>query len=758
MLICGLILVGIAVAASGARIDVPGYVGNQACGGCHQSELNAWRGSHHDLAMTEPTEQTMLGDFDNAEFTAHGVDSTFFRRDDGWYVRTDGPDGTRQEYRIAYTFGWYPLQQYLIEFPGGKLQSLGLAWDSRAREDGGQHWFHLYPDEADMQAGHPLHWTSRDQTWNYQCAECHSTKLDKGYDLATDTYATTWAEIDVACEACHGPGARHIEQAKAAVDDADAWSADKGLVLSLSDHDGGIWSLDADSGLPRRSVTRTNHTQTEACARCHSRRGQILADYEHGKPLGNSHQLALLTQGLYQPDGQIQDEVYVHGSFLQSRMYDAGVTCSDCHDPHSLKLKADGDGVCAQCHPAARYAAETHHQHQPGSQGASCVGCHMPQSLYMVNDARADHSMRIPRPDLSVKIGTDNACNQCHPDRSVQWAMDNLTAWYGDTRTRQPHYGEVLYAGRQGTLDAAMRLARLIADPEQPGIVRASALDLLRGYADPEHLALVTQQLADANPLVRQAALRWLQLTDPATRYQQAMPLLDDPLRTVRLEAAYTLAPLMRLDLPDADRQRLGKALEAYRDAQLVTAERPESHLNMGILAMQQGKLPLARKDYLTALRLDPGFVPAYANLADLYRAFGADMEAEQTLMDGLKVAPDNADLHHALGLLHVRAKRLDEAIAELSQAMRLAPDNSRYAYVYALALNETGKVEAALEVLVDSYKRRPADRDTLIALVTMNRDAGKLTDAQSYARALRIRYPKDPNTAALTRALLDVD
>ena len=756
--IFGLLLAGIASTVTAAQIDLPDYVGSRACDECHTTEFDAWRGSHHDLAMAEPSEQTVLGDFADAEFTDHGITSSFSHRDDGWYVRTDGPDGQLHDYRIAYTFGWYPLQQYLIEFPGGKFQSLGLAWDSRSREDGGQHWFHLYPDEAGMAAGHPLHWTSRDQTWNYQCAECHSTKLDKHYDLASDSYATTWTEINVACEACHGPGARHVEQAKAAAAGNSAFTADKGLAVLLTDRDGGAWGLDPQTGLPHRSVPRTDHTKIELCARCHSRRGQIHADYAHGKPLGNTHQLALLDQGLYYADGQIRDEVYVHGSFLQSRMFQAGVTCTDCHDAHSLRLKADGDLVCAQCHPVQRYATKTHHHHQPGTEGASCIGCHMPRRLYMVNDARADHSLRIPRPDLSLKLGTPNACNQCHQDQPVQWAADAMTEWYGEASAGQPHYGEALQAGRTGAPDAAARLLALAVDSEQPGIARATALDLLSRYPEQSQLKPVTRQLSDPDPLVRQAAVRWLEVTEPRTRYQLGMPMLDDPVRTVRLETARTLAPLTRLGLPDAKAQRLNTALDAYRDAQLVSAERPESHLNMGLAAMQQGKLPLARKDSLAALRLDPSFVPAYANLADIYRALGADAEGEQTLKAGLEIAPDNADLHHALGLLHIRAKRLDSAVAELGRAAKLAPDNSRYGYVYALALKETGDVGAALEVLTDAYQRSPSDRDTLIALVTINRDTGNLVDARSYAQALRIRYPNDPDSVALARDLLQAE
>ena len=748
-------LASVVFAGAAGQSEEPGYVGSEICAECHQNEYTAWQGSHHDLAMAEASVETVLGDFADAEITAHGVTSTFFRRDGGWYVRTDGPDGELHDYRIAYTFGWYPLQQYLVEFPRGHVQSLGLAWDSRGQDEGGQRWFHLYPDEEGMDHRHPLHWTGRDQNWNYQCAECHSTELRKHYDLATDTFATTWAEIDVACEACHGRGARHVEQARtAAAGDTKAWDADKGLAVDLADRDGGGWSIDPQSGLPRRSLARKDHTKIELCARCHSRRGQIHDQYEQGQPLGNTHRLALLEERLYHADGQILDEVYVYGSFIQSKMYRAGVTCTDCHDAHSLELKAKGDLVCAQCHEIKRYADQSHHHHQPGTPGASCVGCHMPQRFYMVNDERADHSMRIPRPDLSLKIGTPNACSQCHVDKPVQWAADAAIQWYGDGMRRSPHFGEDLQAGRTGAADAGRRLMNLAVDPEQPGIARATALELLRGYLEQAHLMAMPGLLKDPDPLVRSAAIRFLEVTQPQTLFKLAMPLLDDPLRMVRLEAARTLAALMRYELPDAERARLDTALDAYRESQLVNAELPESHLNIGLVEMAQGKVAMARKAYHTALRLDPGFVPAYVNLADLYRALGSDAEGEVTLRGGLEVAPQSGDLHHALGLLYIRGKRLDEALAALGRAADLVPENPRYAYVYALALKKTGDVRVALQVLADAYGRHPADRNILMALTTINRDAGSRTDALNYALALRRRYPDDPEAEALVREL----
>jgi tetratricopeptide (TPR) repeat protein len=733
-----LLLGGGAAVAAGQQTSPATYIGSQNCTGCHAAEAERWRGSYHDLAMSEATEATVLGDFRDAEISAHGVTSRFYRKDGRYFVRTDGPDGGLRDYAIAYTFGWWPLQQYLIELPGGRLQALGIAWDSRTKEAGGQRWFHLYPNER-MDHTHRLHWTARDQNWNYQCAECHSTNLQKDYDLATDTFRTTWAEIDVACEACHGPGSRHIAQAQAvAGGNASAWGADKGLLVALGDRDGGVWTIDGQTGLPKRSVRREKRAQLEVCARCHSRRGQISERYEHGRPLGDTHRLALLDADLYHADGQIKDEVYEYGSFLQSRMHAEGVVCSDCHDAHSLKLKAPGNLVCTQCHLAAKYDTGSHHHHAPGTAGAVCTACHMPQQLYMVVDERADHSMRVPRPDLSLKLGSPNACNACHKDKSVQWAADAALQWYGDATARRPHFGEALHAARTGAPGAGRALAALASDTSQPAIARATALDLLQGYPAPTNLLTVRRLLKDDDPLVRASAARYLEVTDAKTLLELGFPLLDDPVLAVRLEAVRTLAPLAALGLPDTQKKRLAAALAEYRASQLATAELPESHLNIGLIEVAVNDPKAAEQAYRTALRLDPRFGPAYANLADLYRALGRDADGEVVLRDGLAAVPDDASLHHALGLLQIRKKDTAGALSSLARAAQLAPGNARYAYVEALAVQSAGDTTRALAILEAALARHPNDRDILTALVLYNQQSGNAEAAGEYARRLK--------------------
>ena len=430
------LLASIEMPAAADRSDgaADGYVGRSVCAGCHQTQAEQWSGSHHDLAMQPADESSVLGDFDDASLTQFGVTSTFYRKNGRFMVRTEGPDGKLHDYELSYTFGVEPLQQYLVEFPGGRLQALSLAWDTRPKEQGGQRWFHLYPDEK-INHEDELHWTQASQNWNSMCAECHSTNLRKGYDAASRTFSTTWSEIDVSCEACHGPGSDHVRWARR----ESGWKAleaGKGLTVLLDERRGVQWTMNPETGNALRSQARSGDKEIELCARCHSRRSPISDGYVHGEPLLNHYLPRLLDEGMYHADGQIDDEVYVYGSFIQSRMYHAGVSCSDCHEPHSLSLRISGNGVCLQCHQAEKYEQAGHHFHEPDSEGASCAECHMPPKSYMVVDPRHDHSMRIPRPDLSAKLGTPNACNGCHQDRSPEWAAQQLSLIHISEPTR----------------------------------------------------------------------------------------------------------------------------------------------------------------------------------------------------------------------------------------------------------------------------------------------------------------------------------
>lgn len=716
------------------------FVDNALCAQCHSQQHNEWIGSQHDLAMQEATAQTVLGDFNNTSFTYFDVTSRFFTKDGKFFVHTDGPDGTLQDYEIKYTFGVTPLQQYLIEFPGGRLQALSIAWDTRAKETGGQRWFHLYPNER-ITHDDPLHWTKLYQNWNTMCAECHSTNVRKNYDLGTDTYHTTWDAIDVSCQACHGPGSVHVAWARTAQESKSANPpSSNGLVVDFRSTD--------------------SRYQVDTCAPCHSRRHRVSVEDQPGRPLLDDFMPETLRAGLYHADGQQFDEVYVYGSFRQSKMYQAGVRCTDCHNPHSLKLRAEGNASCLQCHhgqpdprfptlPLKQYDTPAHHFHPVGSTGAQCVNCHMPAKTYMVVDPRRDHSLRVPRPDLSAKLGMPNACTLCHADQSSQWAAETVAKWYGPQRRQEPHYGEVLAAGRAGQPEAATNLGALALDTQQPAIVRASAVELLPSYG-PAGMDALLAATKDADPAVRATAATSLDHVPPRQRLTMAAPLLTDPIQAVRIEAARVLAAVPAEQFTQPQRRAFEAALNEYKAVQEVDTDQPAAHLNLGVLQATTGQPEQAVQSYRTALRLDPSFLPARFNLANLYNQLGRNTDAIEVLQGGLKWAPKQGDLYYSLGLVLAEEQRLTEAAEALSTAAELLPQRARVRYNYALTLQHLGHQADAETALLKAYGMDQHDPDIVRAIALLYMQQQQWRQALPYAEKLRDLLPDAPEPRQL--------
>ncbi|MGI9203622.1 MAG: tetratricopeptide repeat protein [Woeseiaceae bacterium] len=722
------------------------YHGSESCRDCHADEYALWQGSDHAVAMQHATPDTVLGDFSDIEFTHFDTTSRFFRRDDRFFVLTDNADGGMEEFLVSYTFGVEPLQQYLIEFPDGRLQTLPLAWDTRAADAGGQRWYHIYPDEP-IESGDELHWTGREQNWNYMCAECHSTNLVKNYDVASDSFDTSWFEINVGCEACHGPSSAHAEQAA-----VNQFDSQHGLVVNLDDAGRAVWQMNPATGIAVRSELRMRPPQQpEACGRCHARRGIIDAEYAFGHSLLDTHAPALLDDNLYFADGQIREEVYVYGSFLQSRMYQAGVSCSDCHEPHSgaLRTGSDPNTICSTCHLPEKFSSTEHHRHVADTVG--CVDCHMTSRDYMVVDGRRDHSFRLPRPDLSMVTGAPNACNQCHIEQDADWASAALTAWYGNAD--RDHYGFALHAARTGEPDANAQLLAVIDDSANPGIARGTAFAELRPPISQELAATIRTGLGNGDPFVRIGALRAMSGLPPEVRAEWAAPLLADSLRAVRIEAVRLVSPLRSL-LPPLYQRDFAAAEVEHVDALMAVAERPEAHANLGSLYGDAGKETEAEAAFQTALRIGPDSVFARINFADHYRRLNRDGEAEALLREGLDLGRGAADIHHSLGLLLVRSDRQEEGLEELRLAVNAGPDNARYAYVYAVALNSLGQPDAATKLLSDVKDRFPADFDIHWALATILRDQGETAAAREVAAGLAQRYPDVQQVQSLLDSL----
>lgn len=716
---------------TGSTADAPGtgpaplaatFVGSDTCRGCHAAEFGAWAPSQHARAMQPATEATVLGDFADARYTHGAITSTFFRRDGRYFVRTDGADGELADFEVKYTFGVEPLQQYLIELPRGHVQALSIAWDSRPGEQGGQRWFHLYSHER-ITHDDELHWTRRAQNWNFMCADCHSTDLRKHYDAATDSYATTWSEMHVGCEACHGPGSQHV-----------AAGGQRRLGAQLDERSGVTW-VQTVAGQPQRSVPRESTREIEVCAQCHARRAQIAEGYRAGERFLDHYLPALLTEPLYWPDGRQRDEVYTYGSFLQSRMHAAGVTCSDCHDPHTERLRVDGNGLCGQCHVAARYDTPDHHRHEAGGAGSACVDCHMPATTYMVVDPRRDHSLRLPGPP---------ACATCHADRGTEWSASALSRWFPERASRVAAH----------TSRSAEEVAR---DSASSDVVRATALANLATQAPTAAIANLAWEASSATgDLQRLAAAELAAGLPDADRLLVLAPLLADARRAVRIEAAGAIADLAPAQLPAGRASAWASASREYVDAQRYGADRPEARVNLASFLARQGEGASAQAQFESALRLDPAFVPAYVNGADALRGAGDDAAALALLERGIAAVPGDhaAALHHARGLTLVRLQRLPDAVADLRRAHELAPRQARYAYVYAVGLNSTGSAREAIAVLERSLRSAPDDVELLTALATIARDAGDMQRARRAARSLARLMPGNRDVEALRAEL----
>ena len=707
------------------------FVGSKKCMDCHKAEYDKWQNSHHDRAMAIADDTTVLGDFNDTVVEFHGVESRFYRKKKRYFVYTQGPDGNMGEFEITHTFGWYPLQQYLVPFPGGRLQCLPITWDVKEKR-----WYHLYPD-APIDPDDWLYWTNAGQNWNGMCAECHSTNLRKKYDIQNDSYQTTWSEINVSCEACHGPGSKHVKWAELP-DMARPQTANHELVVSAK-------------GMNSRE-------QVELCAPCHSRRA-ILGDYTHAESdLLDSMLPSLLTPELYFADGQILEEVYVYGSFTQSKMYRRNVRCSDCHDVHSIKRVKEGNALCLQCHRASVYDTKSHHFHKKKGEkgeaiksadgrilfdvgsGAECVQCHMPERPYMVIDYRADHSFRIPRPDLSVLRGTPNACNRCHFDKTNQWSDQYITKWYGPGR--RAHYGSILDDGRKQLPEAQKDLIKLSTDLLYPVIVRATALSLLAGYPGEETSQTYQLVLMDEEALIRRTAIDHLSVADPKRLIALLTSMLYDPVKAVRIEAARRLAEISEPPRDGNQKKVYQAALDEYQKSMEYSGDFAFGRYNLGNLYAAMKQPDKAEISYQAAIKIDNLFYPAKVNLAMLYNQMNQKDEAERLLRDVVNNHPELYEIHYSLGLLLAEKKQYEESAKHLKIASQGIPDRSRIHYNLGLLLQHLKSDSDAETELQAALKIEPDNLDYLYALADFYLKRNKLLKAKTIAQEMIAKHP----------------
>ena len=700
------------------------FVGAASCVECHEKEHSDWEKSHHHAAMLVADEKTVLGDFDDATFEHFGHTWRFFRKDGGFFVNAEDADGTRKDFEVAYTFGIEPLQQYLIPFPGGRYQALQVCWDTRPASEGGQRWYHLYPDE-EIAPGDELHWTGPNFNWNYMCADCHSTRLDRNYDPKLDIYNTTYSEVNVSCEACHGPGADHVKWAK-----SDQTNEFNGIYVALKEPgDPAGWTVNPVSGQPVRTRPLEQPTQVESCARCHSHRRPLETLFVHGRRFADTHALTPITEALYHEDGQIDEESYVHGSFVQSKMFHAGVRCTDCHDPHTANtyFPAEDNRLCVRCHTPATYDNVTHHHHEVGTPGASCVNCHMAGKDYMGHDFRRDHSFRIPRPDLAAETGSRDACATCHSDKPAGWTGEQALALWGDKLTRHPQFGTAFASGETAQITA------IATAPSWPAIARAGALSRLNAPS-PETLAL----LKDSEPIVRTSTIALFEAVPPRDRTAPLKPLLQDDFLSVRTEAARLLAA----DASIHDDPAFTAALVEYREALAATADRAGGRMGQALLETDLGDIPAAEAAYRAALTLDPRHIPAAINLAELLQSQGRAADAKSTLQQSLKTAPTNSLLQESLGRVFIREKNYETGLTHILLAADLDPERAPIQFFAGVALNSLGRFPEAIPYLTRAVTIEPNNLEYLSGFAAIARDNNRPDLQERYTLRLRSSSP----------------
>lgn len=691
-IVYGFFVVWMSIMTFSSNVFSADFVGSDACIDCHKEETEAWKGSDHEMAMKHADKDSVFGDFNDATFEFKGKPNRFFKKGDEYWVNIEGPDGKFNDYQISYTFGFEPLQQYMVEFEDGRIQLIPFAWDSRSEEEGGQRWYHLYPE---MEKTDEFYWTNSGQNWNFMCADCHSTDVKKNYDIKTDTYNTTWSEINVSCEACHGPASEHL-----------VWSNNQESMTNQH------YGFERDlSKSVKEWVFKEGHTtrqpeaiqttdQITVCAQCHSRRTQLNEDQAHikgdSKTLLDSYLPSLITAELYYNDGQIYDEDYVYGSFMQSKMAQKGVTCTNCHNPHTTKLDIPEEAVCAQCHIASEYTPQKHTFHEENTDASKCTTCHMPETTYMGVDARRDHSWQIPRPDLSKNIGTPNVCTQCHEDKDDVWADKQVGQWFPDSPYRnQQHFAVAFYASDINYRGAGDALSFTAQDAKQAGIIRGSALQRLSRYPSKNTLVALGRAIKHEDELIRFGAVQGSAGYESHDRWQILSPLLTDKVLGVRSEAAGALVTYWA-ELNPLQRDQLVPSLNEYINSQLFNSDRGFGRTNLGNVYRSQGKLEQAEQAYLGAIKVEPYFVNSYVNLADMYRMQGKESKGLALLNDGIKAQPNSGDLPYSAGLSLLRLDQKEEASQYFKKAAEIEKQNPQYWYVYGLSMGSfDGRVAA---------------------------------------------------------------
>lgn len=684
------------------------YGGSQSCNECHPQVYEKWRYSHHALAERQLIPAIDKTAFDPPRKFKHGTQVSEARINQGVYeVVTMGRDGLVKPFRVERVFGVSPLRQFVIKDESGRFQVTEIAVDSNTGE-----WFNVFGDE-DRKPGEWGHWTGRGMTWNSMCAVCHNTRFIKNYNSEKDSYDSRMAEMGVGCEACHGALIAHNQ-----------------------------WQKKNPNKKGDPAIVKfTTNQWISICGSCHSRRSDLSGNFKPGEDFFDHFILSIPDEtDTFYPDGQVRDEDFELTAFLSSKMSQAGVSCLDCHEPHTYKNILSGNALCLRCHgtpipPAPKIDPQTHSFHKPDTAGFYCVDCHMPQTAYMQRHLRRDHGFGIPDPLMTIKFNIPNACNRCHTNQTAQWSLEYVEKWYGEKMNRWSRERTIAIAhGKEGESEAVSGLLKIFKTEKIP-LWRAAAINLLKRWSfNPEALNAILSASEDDSPLVRAMSARAL---EPFAQNPDSVPyaalkrLLNDKSRSVRVQAAWALRSSLDTN------SLAGKELVEYMN---YNSDQPAGLLQWGVFYFDRGEPRKAVDIFKKAILWETNSAPLHYSLAICYSALGKAEEAVVELETACRYAPRNPEYRFKLALAYNEAGKLEKTIQTLEETVKLDPEFDQAWYNLGLAYDSSGDSEKALNALNRAEVLNPYSARIPYARATILYKLQRFDEAKKSAlRALQI-------------------
>ena len=610
---------------------------SRKCAECHRKEYDEWAGSDHAWAWRHTNEQLDAAAFAGQRIKAHGMELEMTRGASGEFRMRDVATG--KVYTVGGVIGREPLVQYLLRWKDGGLQTPSAAWDVKRKE-----WFDVFRDDALQQArggaqrqpGEWGHWTGRGMNWESQCAWCHMSGFRKNYDVAKDTFNATWQEPGITCIQCHKVSATP--------------DAEDGCLVARSD----------------RKLTPEQHDDN--CASCHARREELTGTFTVGDRFDVHFRLELpKVPGVFHPNGLQLEEDYSETSFRLHKMGRTGVTCYDCHDPHSGKVTrpTENDELCLQCHGTNKsingvLAPQVGHNRLCGGKAMPCIECHMPKMTYMGRDPRRDHALHWPDPRMSIELGVPNACLNCHQDKDDRWCMEHLEKRYKEERLgKYRHRFRAAGHAMQGKGSVQELLAAYAA--EEIPAWRATLLGLLAQFPlTPEVQAVALGATHDADALVRAAAAELL-------GGDAARKALADKTRSVRIAAGWSLFPDLPANHP---------VLAEMKAAATHQADQPTGAMQLAMLAGAAGNPAQAESQYRRAVQRDPASAVARMDYAVFLAQQRRPVDALRQMLACTAAHPQNAEAQYRLGLILTELRQYRPALRAMQKALQLDPQH----------------------------------------------------------------------------------